>query len=140
MHYERMPFGKKWRDAEWDVVDTSYLQWILYEDAGANVPGLHDDVREELIRRGVTPYVDPARAYYQQQQQAANQQQAASAAAKVHSGVSAQYARDIVAAGRKAMARLYHPDINKAADALTVMANVNASADWLEAQINANLK
>lgn len=47
-------------------------------------------------------------------------------------GAKREAAKEIIAAGRKAVARKYHPDTNKDAGASSRMAECNSAADWLE--------
>lgn len=127
MYYDTIPFGK-YQDTLLEDIPTSYLQWVLRKEAGSWCEGLHDDVREELLRRGVTPASSEKKPEPPPRSESPRPPPASPRAR----GVTRDGVGQVIAAGRRALAAKFHPDVNPDPEALERMQEVNTCADWLE--------
>jgi hypothetical protein len=120
MYYSipRMPFGRH-RGCPLREIDTDYLMWVLNQDKIQ--PGLAWDVETELLARRRRRIVEE-----EQAAQAAPPPRAL----RVPPGVNPNVCRELLAAGRRALAHRQHPD-RPGGDASAMVA-ANATADWLE--------
>src|SRR5437899_3322785 len=93
-------------------VDSDYLCWVLANVKNLSV-GLEVDIRAELRAREERAY---GRTYSQQP------------AMRVPAGVTLEAALSLIAAGKRSLARVHHPD---AGGDTATMQSVNAVSDWL---------
>jgi hypothetical protein len=118
----RMPFGKHKGEALVDI-PTPYLEWLLAEC----------ELRDWLLTAVVTELDRRERG----EEPPPRQEQRRSEPVRPQRGeVRLDLVKEIVEAGRRALARKYHPDGNgSVGDSGERMAAVNATADWLLGQI-----
>lgn len=101
-----MPFGKYKGTPINEVPDERYLRWVM---TVATSEWLREAIQEDLDRReGKTPPPPGGGADLQ----------------------------ELIARGRKLLARRYHPDRNGEPNATEVMKGINLMADWLRAEAN----
>jgi len=107
-----MPWGK-YKHTPIDDIESSYLCWVL-DSCDHVAPDLQQAIRAELQSRFGSPPPPPSRSSQK-------------------SCPDPDMAMDLVAAGKRALARQHHPDTG--GDTAT-MQRLNATADWLKASVS----